>query len=155
MKRIMLALPLLFFLLSSHLFAQVSQEFEKTREEMQRQKDAVIAVDMKLTEQESKAFWPLYQEYQGALRKLQDRSIKLFAQYAQERENETFTDEKARALLDEYLDIEREDLWLKRAYLEKFGRILPAKKVMRYFQLENKIAAMVNYQMTQGIPLAK
>jgi hypothetical protein len=155
MKGIMLALTILFSLLSSPLFAQVSQEFEKTREEMQRQKDAVIAADMKLAEQESKAFWPLYQEYQGALRKLQDRYIKLLAEYAQEREKETFTDQKARALLDEYLDIDREDLWLKRAYLEKFSKILPAKKVMRYFQLENKIAAMVNYQMTQGIPLAK
>jgi len=155
MKRIMLALTFLFFLLSSPLLAQVSQEFEKTREEMQRQKDAVIAGDMKLTEQEGKAFWPLYQEYQGALRKLQDRYIKLLAEYSQEREKETFTDQKARALLDEYLAIEREDLWLKRAYLEKFSKILPAKKVMRYFQMENKIAAMVNYQMTQGIPLAK
>jgi hypothetical protein len=155
MNRIMLALILLFSLLASPLFAQVSQEFEKTREEMQRQKDAVIAADMKLTEQEGKPFWPLYQEYQGALRKLQDRSIKLLAEYVQERENETFTDQKAKALLDEYLDIEREDLWLKRVYLEKFGRILPAKKVMRYFQLENRISATVNYQMTQGIPLAK
>jgi hypothetical protein len=155
MNRIMLALILLFSLLASPLFAQVSQEFEKTREEMQRQKDAVIAADMQLTEQEGKTFWPLYQEYQGALRKLQDRSIKLVAEYGQEREKETFTDQKARALLDEYLDIEREDLWLKKAYLDKFSRILPAKKVMRYFQLENKIAAMVNYQMTQGMPLAK
>jgi hypothetical protein len=155
MNRIMLALILLFSLLASPLFAQVSQEFEKTREEMQRQKDAVIAADMKLTEQEGKTFWPLYQEYQGALCKLQDRSIKLVAEYGQEREKETFTDQKARALLDEYLDIEREDLWLKKAYLDKFSRILPAKKVMRYFQLENKIAAMVNYQMTQGMPLAK
>ncbi len=155
MKRIMLALTLLFSLLSSPLFAQVSQEFEKTREEMQRQKDAVIGADMKLTEEEGKAFWPLYREYQEAQRKLQDRSFRLLAEYARERENETFTDQKAKALLDEYLNIERENLWLKRVYLEKFGKILPAKKVMRYFQMENKIAAMVNYQMTQGVPLAK
>ena len=155
MKKILLAVPLLFSLLSSPLFAQVSQEFEKTRAEMQKQKDAVVAADMKLTEQESKAFWPLYQEYQGALRKLHDRSIKLLAEYAQEREKETFTDQKARALLDESLDIEQEDIRLKRAYLDQFSRILPARKVMRYFQLENKIAAMVNYQMTQGVPLAK
>jgi len=155
MKRILLTLPLLFSLLSSPLFAQVSKEFEKTRAEMQKQKDAVVAADMKLTDQESKAFWPLYREYQGALRKLQDRSIKLLAEYAQEREKETFTDQKARALLDESLDIEQEDIRLKRAYLDQFSRILPARKVMRYFQLENKIAAMVNYQMTQGVPLAK
>jgi hypothetical protein len=122
---------------------------------MQKQKDEVIAVEMQLTEQEGRVFWPLYKEYQEAQRKLQDRSFKLMAEYARERENEIFTDQKARALLDEYLDIERENLWLKRAYLDKFSRILAAKKVMRDFQLENKIAAMVSYQMTQGVPLAK
>ena len=76
----------------------------------------------------------------------------MIAEYARERENETFSDEKASRMLNEYLDIERESLWLKKAYLERFGKILPAKKVMRYFQLENKIAAMVNYQITQGGP---
>ena len=148
-------LLILFSLLSSSLFAQVTEDFEKTRQAMQKQKDEVVAAEMKLTEPEDQAFWPLYREYQEALRKLQDRSFELLAGYAQERENETFTDQKAKALLDEYLDIDREDLWLKRAYLEKFGKILPAKKVMRYFQLENKIAAMINYHMTQGVPLAK
>ena len=155
MKWAIPALTLSFFLLSAPLSAQISAEFQKTREAMQKQKDDVIAADMKLTEEEGKAFWPLYQEYQEALRKLQDRSFKLLAEYAQERENETFTDQKAKALLDEYMAIEREDLWLKKIYLEKFNKRLPAKKVMRYFQLENKIAAMINYQTTQMIPLAK
>lgn len=155
MNWVILALTLLFFLLSAPLSAQISAEFEKTREAMQKQKDDVIAADMNLTEEEGKAFWPLYREYQEALRKLQDRSFKLLAEYARERENETFTDQKAKALLDEYLAIEREDLWLKRLYLEKFNRLLPAKKVMRYFQLENKIAAAINYQATQMVPLAK
>jgi hypothetical protein len=155
MKWAIPVLTLSFFLLSAPLSAQVSAEFEKTREAMQKQKDDVIAADMKLTEEEGKAFWPLYREYQEVMRKLQDRSFKLLAEYAQERENETFTDQKAKALLDEYMAIEREDLRQKRIYLEKFNRILPAKKVMRYFQLENKIAAVINYQTTQMIPLAK
>jgi hypothetical protein len=155
MKWAIPVLTLSFFLLSAPVSAQISAEFEKTREAMQKQKDDVIAADMKLTEEEGKAFWPLYREYQEAMRKLQDRSFKLLAEYAQERENETFTDQKAKALLDEYMAIEREDLWLKNIYLEKFNRRLPAKKVMRYFQLENKIAAMINYQTTQMIPLAK
>jgi hypothetical protein len=155
MKIGVVGLVVLFSWLSLPLFAQVSEDFEKVREKMQKQKDEVITAEMTLTESESKAFWPLYREYQEALRKLQDRSFSLLAGYARERENETFTDRKAKALLDEYLDIEREGLWLKRTYMDKFGKILPAGKVMRYFQLENKIAAMINYQMTQAVPLAK
>jgi hypothetical protein len=70
MKRIMLTLPLLFSLLASPLFAQVSAEFEKTREAMQKQKDAVIAADMKLTEEEGKTFFSIRKPLQ-----LQDRSF--------------------------------------------------------------------------------
>jgi hypothetical protein len=155
MRNRLVGLMMVILLLPSPLFAQVSEDFEKVREKMQKQKDEVITAEMTLTESESKAFWPLYREYQEALRKLQDRSFSLLAGYARERENETFTDRKAKALLEEYLDIERESLWLKRTYMDKFGKILPAGKVMRYFQLENKIAALINYQMTQGVPLAK
>ncbi|NWF57145.1 MAG: hypothetical protein HXY45_20395 [Syntrophaceae bacterium] len=155
MNRVIRTLPLLFFLVAAPLSAQMSAEFEKTREAMQRQKDEVIAADMKLTDEEGKAFWPLYREYQAAMRKLQDRYFRLLAEYAKERENETFTDRKAKALLDEYMAIEEETLSLKRTYLERFKRLFPTKKVMRYFQLENRIAAGFHYQATQMIPLAK
>ena len=141
--------------LSAPLFAQGDADFSKIREAMQKEKDTIITRDMNLTESEGKSFWPLYKEYQEALNKIQDRSFKLIAGYAQERERETFSDEKAKALIEEYLDIEREKLWLKKAYSEKFGKILPPKKVMRYFQLENKVAAMTDCQITQEVPLAK
>jgi hypothetical protein len=84
MKWAILALTLSFFLLSAPLSAQTSAEFEKTREAMQKQKDEVISAEMKLTGEESKAFWPLYREYQEALRKLQDRSFRLLAEYARD-----------------------------------------------------------------------
>lgn len=141
--------------LSAPLFAQSDADFAKIREAMQKEKDTIIASDMNLTESEGKTFWPLYKEYQDALNKIQDRSFKLIAGYAQERGKETFSDEKAKALLNEYLDIEREKLWLKNAYLEKFGKVLSPKKVMRYFQLENKVSAITDCQITQEVPLAK
>ena len=61
----------------------------------------------------------------------------------------------AKVLLNEYLDIERERLEFKNTYVQKFGKILPPKKVMRYFQLENKIEANFSYQLSRMVPLAK
>jgi hypothetical protein len=155
MKLFTLMILILGCFLSAPLFAQGDADFSKIREAMQKEKDTIITSDMNLTESEGKSFWPLYREYQEALNKIQDRSFKLIAGYAQEREKETFSDEKAKALIEEYLDIEREKLWLKKAYSEKFSKILPPKKVMRYFQLENKVAAMTDCQITQQVPLAK
>jgi hypothetical protein len=155
MKPFTLTVLILGCLLSAPLWAQGEGEVAKIREAMQKEKDTVIAGEMLLTESEKQSFWPLYNEYQEALKKIQDRAFKLLAGYGQEKEKDTFSDAKAKAFLEEYLDIEREKLWLKRAYVEKFNKILPPKKVMRYFQLENKVAIMVDYQITQAVPLAK
>ena len=155
MKLFTLMMLILGCSLPAPLFAQGDADFSKIREAMQKEKDTIIASDMNLTSAEGKSFWPLYKEYQEALKKIQDRSFKLIAGYAQEWEKATFSDEKAKALMEEFLDIEREKLWLKKAYSDKFSKILPPKKVMRYFQLENKVAAMTDCQMTQEVPLAK
>jgi hypothetical protein len=155
MKRVVLMWVILLGLVSTPLSAQVNEDTGKTLDAMQKEKDAIIGNEMKLTEPEKNGFWPLYKEYQEALRKVQGRSFKLISEYAEEKEKDTFSDEKAKVLLKEYLDIERERLELKNAYVQKFGKILPPKKVMRYFQLENKIEANLIYQLSRLVPLAK
>jgi len=134
MKLLMLTLMVIGCLVSTPLSAQDNEGIGKTLEAMQKEKNAIIAAAMKLTEQEKNGFWPLYREYQEALRKVQGRSFKLISEYAQEKEKDTFSDEKAKVLLNEYLDIEKERLELKNTYVQKFGKILPPMKVMRYFQ---------------------
>jgi hypothetical protein len=44
---------------------------------------------------------------------------------------------------------------LKRAYLPRLGKVLPAKKVARYIQIENKIRAVLKYDLAQQSPLAR
>ncbi len=145
----------LFCLVSAPLFAQSNSEIDKILETMDKEKKAVTNSEMKLTPEESKFFWPLYDEYQVALRKVQNRSFNLLADYGKALEKESFTEEKAKALIIEYLDIEKERLELKKTYVEKFGQGLSPLKVMRYFQLENKMEAAINYQFTRMVPLAK
>ena len=105
MKRVVLMLVILLCLVSTPLSARVNEDIGKTLEAMQKEKNAIIAAEMKLTEQEKNGFWPLYREYQEALRKVQGRSFKLISEYAQEKEKDTFSDEKAKVLLKEYLDL--------------------------------------------------
>ena len=45
-------------------------------------------------------------------------------------------------------------LKLKKDYLGKFKKVLPAQKVMRFYQIENKIDAIVEYELVDKIPLA-
>ena len=108
---------------------------------------------MPLTAPESEAFWPRYNDYQQALRKVNDRKVKLIQGYA--RDYPALTDEKAEEMLNEFLDIETEEVKLKKSYVKKFRKVLPAKKVTRYFQVENKLDAIINFELADSIPLVR
>ena len=56
-------------------------------------------------------------------------------------------------MLSEYLDIEEKRIALKKSYVEKFKKILPQKKMMQYYQLENKIEATLKFEMAINTPV--
>jgi hypothetical protein len=142
------------------LFAVSVYGEEKAADDMKIVKDAIkankklfISDNMQLTESEAKAFWPVYEKYQDGLEEIMERSIDLIDNYA--KNYQTMTDEVAKKLLEEFLDIECDYTELKKSYMPKFLKVLPAKKVARYYQLENKIDAAGNYEMAKEIPIIK
>jgi hypothetical protein len=153
MKTFSWALGILMVLVPAAVFAQQASEIELTRSVIQTKKKIIVATNMPLTEQESEAFWPVYNDYQQALRKVNDRSVKLIEGYA--RDYLTLTDEKAKEMLNEFLDIESEKVKLKKSYVKKFRKVLPDKKVTRYFQVENKLEAIINFELADTIPLVR
>ena len=130
-----------------------ADEEEVVKSLLQTGKKAIIVDNMGFTESESKAFWPVYDQFQQLKQKLNERTIKVLTDYMDG--YETLTNEKAEALLKEYLAIEKERADLKSAFLPKFTKILPAKKVARYYQIENKLEAMVKYEFAKEVPLVK
>jgi len=65
----------------------------------------------------------------------------------------TLTDAKAKELIDGPIAIETAELELKKSYLPKLYAVLPAVKVARYIQIENKIRVIVKYQIAAEVPL--
>jgi Skp family chaperone for outer membrane proteins len=110
---------------------------------------------MELTESEAKGFWSIYEQYQKELQKINQRMAKLLESYADDYRNKSLTDERARKLIDEALAIEQAEAGLKSAYAPKLSKVLPARKVVRYLQIENKIRAVVRYDIASGVPLVR
>ena len=108
---------------------------------------------MQLTETEAKAFWPLYDQYQNELFLLRSRTIMMINDYAAAYEN--MDDATAQKLLNEYMELEGLRLKLRQTYVPKFRDVLPDVKVVRYFQIENKIHAALMYEFAAKIPLIK
>ena len=122
-------------------------------EKVKADKKLLVAENMQLTEAEAKAFWPVYESYQKDQVKIMDRTKKLIEDYANN--YQTMTDATAKRLIDNMVVIENDRLKLKKDYLPKFRKVLSEKKVARYYQLENKIFAVVNYEVAKVIPLLK
>jgi len=148
------ALVALFCSSSASLPAQqAGGAIELTRQAVETQKRFIIGGSLPLTEQESLEFWPLFNELQEELKQLDDRRAVLITEFVGA--HGALGDKQARKLLDEFLSIEERRVKLQRKYVGKMSRVLPGRKLARYFQLENKLDAVVEYDLAQRIPLAQ
>jgi hypothetical protein len=126
---------------------------ELTRSAIQAERQSILAANLELDEEESAVFWPLYQEYRNELEVAVSTRIDLLNEYFAS--YETLTDTEALALLDKHLDWEHDILKIRTAYANKMRKVLPGKTVARFFQIENKMDLIVEYELAGEIPLIK
>jgi len=81
------------------------------------------------------------------------KASKLIESYTAEYRAKTLADEKAKTLADEMVAIDMADGGLQSSYVPKLSKVLPSRKVARYLQIENKIRAVVKYELAAEIPL--
>ena len=148
-----LAITLIGFVGSAVAQDKAADNMELVKEKIRTDKKLFIATNMQLTESEAKAFWPVYEAYQADLAKLRDREIKLIEKFAVN--YETMSDDAAKTLLEDSLSIDSDHQKLRQSYLSKIRGVLPDKKVARYYQLESKIDAVLEYEMAKRIPLVQ
>ena len=123
------------------------------REKVRADKKVVVAVALDLTDAEAKSFWPVYGAYQSDMITHYDRLEKLLATYRTA--YRTLDDDTATKLLGEFVTLEGDHAALLKRYLPQFQRVLPPKKVARLYQVENKIRALLSYELARDIPLAQ
>ena len=122
-------------------------------EKIRADKKLFVSENMQLTEAEAKRFWPIYEKYQDELFLLRSRTAKLILDY---RDNYAkMTNETAKKLMDELMAIESMGVKLRQTYLPNFRKALPEVKVVRYYQIENKIQAVLYFDLARKIPLMK
>ena len=139
--------------ITSTAWAQVEHEIALTRAEIQTERQAIVAENLPLTEEQAKAFWPLFRDYRQELAGIGDRYVKLIEDYA--KNYATMTDEQAKKLLDEMLSVQKDELKIKSDWVSKFGKALPMTAVARFYQIENKLDAIVRLELAAEIPLVE
>jgi hypothetical protein len=126
---------------------------ELTRAAIQVRRQALVTAAMDLEPAEAERFWPLYREYRLEMTRVGDRAVKVISTYLDH--YESMTDATASKLLDDYLAVEKARLGVKTKYVPRFRKVLPARKVARFFQVESRLDAAINAELAEDIPLLR
>jgi Spy/CpxP family protein refolding chaperone len=114
-------------------------------------KRAMYAEYLELTDAEAAKFWPVYDDYEARIKKVDDRFLTLVNSFAEK--YATLTDADAATMLKEKMAIEKERAALKQTYTKKIAKVLPARKALRYAQLETRIENLIRRNVYSLIPL--
>ena len=155
MKRaLVLSALVLAFGLAPMASAQTADDaIHLTRAVIQTERQAIVAANLGLSEAESAVFWPLYREYRSAVEQAIDTRVDMLKRFSES--YETLTDDEAMSLLDDHLSYQKQVLKVQTTYAKKMNKVLPGNTVARFFQIENKMDAIINYELASDIPLIK
>jgi hypothetical protein len=152
MKRIVITLSLLVTAVAPAVAENLYDDLEILRARLLADRKAVIAENLGLTEEQSTAFWPVWERYQERVNVVRRARLDLVLDFLEKRH--ALTDDEAIELLHRAIDVKRSFANLEERWLKEFRRVLPAPKVARYYQIENKIDALINVELAAQVPLA-
>jgi hypothetical protein len=125
----------------------------KARALLSAAREDILREELRLSEEEAAAFWPVYARYQADLQVVRDRFAEILSAYSQAYRAGTVSEEQANQLIDNYLDIQSDVLTIKKSYLKDFRKALPVRMAARFYQIDNKIEIELEYQLSLVVPL--
>jgi hypothetical protein len=131
--------------------AQIDQQIDLMRKDIQSQKRQVIAANMRLTDKEAEQFWPIFDQYNGELIKINDKKYAAIKEFA--KSYDTLADDQSARLTKDILDVDQSVAQLRMKYVPIFQKALSGKKTALFFQLDRRLVMMIDLQISAGIPL--
>ena len=131
----------------------VNDENQVLLSQIQTDKRAIVLRGLELSESESAAFIPIFDEYQAEQKKIADRTVATLDKFAAN--YDSMTEDAARGILKDWMGIEDDRVGLLKKYVKKLEKALPAQKVLRFVQIENKLNTVLEMQAVRAVPLAK
>jgi len=133
--------------------AAAQEDLRAAAEVIKNQKRLYIEKMMELTPQENQKFWPLYDEYESGLLKIRSELIELTTTFL--KTHGFLSDEEAIAMLNQKLRIDADELKFKRTYVARFMQVLPGRKVVRFYQAENRFDTAAISELYRNIPVIR
>jgi hypothetical protein len=136
---------------SSHGPVISTQDMELLRKDLRAKRKELIAANLKLTDSEGERFWPVYDQYIRELIKINDKKFALIQDYAASYGK--MSNDDALVFIRQWLDADIASTQLRQKYVPMVAKVLDGKKTATFFQLDRRIAMMLELQVVSQIPL--
>lgn len=133
--------------------AQVSDETVLTFKVVTEDYDDLVKEAMALTDQQWTAFEPVFNEYKAAMHPVFEKRITLIKEFVKRKG--VLTEAEAKTALGVILDIERDEWLTQRDFQDEFLKVIPAARVLRFWQVENRMMLVMLSSAAKDIPMAQ
>ncbi|MGM0934108.1 MAG: hypothetical protein ACQEWD_11755 [Bacteroidota bacterium] len=111
-----------------------SEDREAHRERIKALKTAYITQELNLSTKVAEKFWPIYNNYEAKRKELHRREhvdMDLSSP-------ECISEDQANGMLQEYLDVEREEYVIKKELFRELKKIISAQDILKLHKLEDE-----------------
>lgn len=158
MKPHLLAATLPFILVAPAVCARpeaapfVQEDFVNLlRMDLRAAKAEIVTNALELTEEELVRFWPIYQEYDQTLAKLNTERVATLRDFASH--YSSIGDGQAEELTRRSLDFQRKRLDLLEKYYDRVAKSFNPATAARFLQIEHQLLVLVDVQIASELPL--
>jgi len=154
MKKLLFFFLLLFTSLS---FAQIesfdSTYIEGLKKDVGGTFKEIVKDNLKLTEDEANKFWPLFDEYMAARSPIFEERVSITEEYMMN--YYAMDDATAKDLIIKSMQSYQDLIDLRKDYINKMFEVLPAPLVGKFFQLDNRVSAVLDLVRMSATPLVR
>ncbi len=154
MKRLFI---LSFLALSVFSFAQIqsldSTHIEMFKKDMWGTYKDLVKENMTLTEEQSKVFWPLVDEYIAERDKVFEQRVAVTEEYMMNYYG--MDDETAKGLIEKAFQIEQQLLDIQKTNIDNMLEQLPAPVVGKFYQVDVRVTALANLVRMSSTPMVR
>ena len=133
--------------------ASIDSDIQMLRANLRADKTKVMADQIQLSDSEGKAFWPIYNDYDHELSKLNDERVALLKEYVNS--YDTLTDQQTQSLADRSFGLQKRRIDLRQKYFKKLSKTVSPKTAARFVQVEDRMDMLLNLQLAANIPMVQ
>lgn len=126
-------------------------QFEVTFDLREAERKAIVAQNMDLSISEAEEFWRVYEVYRKRHKNIIENRFKSLNFFS--RNINDLSKEDTDTIIKQEFGIAQAVMQERLTFLNEISQFLPSEKYFRYFQIEERVDAMMHHQMTEAIPL--